>query len=51
MSGDKEMLQRLRGALTTCGARLAPFVEARMGARHGAQWAFASRAAHDPRGA
>jgi hypothetical protein len=53
MSTDKEALQRVQGALYHLRRGLAPFVEARMKARHGAQWAvYASRAAGgDPRGA
>jgi len=50
---DKETLQRVQGALYHLRRGLAPFVETRMKARHGAQWlAYASRAAGgDPRGA
>ena len=53
MSGEKETLQRVQGALYHLRRGLAPFVEARMKARHGAQWlAHASRAAGgDPRAA
>lgn len=53
MSTDKETLQRIQGALYHLRRGLSPFVEARMKARHGAQWAaYASRAAGgDPRGA
>ena len=53
MNTEKETLQRVQGALYHLRRGLAPFVEARMKARHGAQWlAYASRAAGgDPRGA
>ena len=53
MSTEKETLQRVQGALYHLRRGLAPFVEARMKARHGAQWlAYASRAAGgDPRAA
>lgn len=53
MNADKETLQRVQGALYHLRRGLAPFVEARMKARHGAQWlAYASRAAGgDPRAA
>jgi hypothetical protein len=53
MNADRETLQRVQGALFHLRRGLAPFVEARMKARHGAQWlAYASRAAGgDPRAA
>ena len=53
MSAEKETLQRVQGALYHLRRGLAPFVETRMKARHGAQWlAYASRAAGgDPRAA
>jgi hypothetical protein len=53
MNTEKEALQRVQGALYHLRRGLAPFVEAQMKARHGAQWpVFASRAAGgDPRGA
>ncbi len=53
MNTEKETLQRVQGALYHLRRGLAPFVEARMKARHGAQWlAYASRAnGGDPRGA
>jgi hypothetical protein len=53
MNTEKETLQRVQGALYHLRRGLAPFVEARMKARHGAQWlAYASRATGgDPRGA
>jgi hypothetical protein len=53
MSGEKETLQRVQGALFHLRRGLAPFVEARMKARHGPQWlVHASRAAGgDPRAA
>ncbi len=53
MNTEKEALQRVQGALYHLRRGLAPFVEARMKARHGAQWAvYASRAVGgDPRGA
>ena len=53
MSTDKEALQRVQGALYHLRRGLAPFVEARMKARHGPQWqVYASRAVGgDPRGA
>jgi Protein of unknown function (DUF499)/Swt1-like HEPN len=53
MNTDKETLQRVQGALYHLRRGLAPFVEARMKARHGAQWlVYASRAGGgDPRGA
>ncbi|MGH8268431.1 MAG: DUF499 domain-containing protein, partial [Steroidobacteraceae bacterium] len=53
MNTDKETLQRVQGALYHLRRGLAPFVESRMKARHGAQWlAYASRAGGgDPRGA
>jgi hypothetical protein len=53
MNSDKEALQRVQGALYHLRRGLAPFVEVRMKARHGAQWAvYASRAiGGDPRGA
>jgi hypothetical protein len=53
MNTDRDILQRVQGALYHLRRGLAPFVEARMKARHGAQWAvYASRAAGgDPRGA
>lgn len=53
MSGEKATLQRVQGALYHLRRGLAPFVEARMKARHQAQWlAYASRAAGgDPRAA
>ena len=52
MNNEKEALQRVQGALYHLRRGLAPFVEARMKARHGAQWpVYASRAAgSDPRG-
>ncbi|MGH7057186.1 MAG: Swt1 family HEPN domain-containing protein, partial [Acetobacteraceae bacterium] len=51
MSTEKETLSRVQGALYHLRRGLAPFVERRMKARHGAQWlTFASRAAGgDPR--
>lgn len=51
MSAEKETLSRVQGALYHLRQGLAPFVEARMKARHGAQWlTYASRAAGgDPR--
>jgi hypothetical protein len=53
MNTEKETLQRVQGALYHLRRGLAPFVEARMKARHGAQWqVYASRATGgDPRGA
>ena len=53
MSAEKETLGRVQGALYYLRRGLTPFVEARMKARHGAQWlAYASRAAGgDPRAA
>ena len=53
MNGEREALQRVQGALYHLRRGLAPFVEARMKARHGAQWAvYATRAVSgDPRGA
>ena len=53
MSAEKETLQRVQGALYHLRRGLAPFVETRMKARHGAQFlAYASRAAGgDPRAA
>jgi hypothetical protein len=53
MNTDKETLQRVQGALYHLRRGLAPFVEAKMKARHGAQWVvYASRASgSDPRGA
>lgn len=53
MSAEKETLQRVQGALYHLRRGLAPFVETRMKARHGAQWlAYASHAAGgDPRAA
>ncbi len=46
MSTEKETLQRVQGALYHLRRGLAPFVEARMKARHGANWLhYASRAA------
>jgi hypothetical protein len=53
MNTDKETLQRVQGALYHLRRGLAPFVEARMKTRHGAQWlVYASRASGgDPRGA
>jgi transposase len=46
MNGEKEALQRVQGALYHLRQGLAPFVEARMKAKHGPQWqVYASRAA------
>jgi len=46
MSAEKETLQRVQGGLYHLRRGLVPFVEARMKARHGAQWLHhASRAA------
>lgn len=46
MSAEKETLQRVQGALFHLRRGLTPFVEARMKARHGANWLhYASRAA------
>jgi uncharacterized protein len=52
MNNDMEALQRVQGALYYLRRGLTPFVEARMKARHGAQWpVYASRAAGgDPSG-
>jgi len=47
-STEEETLQRVQGALYHLRRGLAPFVEARMKARHGAQWSvYASRAFQD----
>jgi hypothetical protein len=53
MNTEKEALQRVQGALYHLRRGLAPFVEAQMKNRHGAQWlVYASRATGgDPRGA
>jgi hypothetical protein len=53
MNTEKQALQRVQGALYHLRRGLAPFVEARMKAKHGAQWqVYASRAAGgDPRAA
>ena len=46
MSSEKETLQRVQGGLYHLRRGLTPFVEARMKARHGANWlGYASRAA------
>ena len=45
MSAEKETLQRVQGGLFHLRRGLTPFVEARMKARHGANWLnYASRA-------
>jgi hypothetical protein len=53
LNTEKATLQRVQGALYHLRRGLAPFVETRMKARHGAQWlAYASRAGGgDPRAA
>jgi hypothetical protein len=52
MNTEKQTLQRVQGALYHLRRGLAPYVERRMRARHGAQWpVYASRSAGaDPRG-
>ena len=52
MSTEKETLQRVQGGLYHLRRGLTPFVEARMKARHGANWlGYASRAAGGSTGA
>jgi hypothetical protein len=49
IKSEKETLQRVQGALYHLRCGLAPFVEMRMKARHGAQWlSFAGRRRRRP---